>query len=101
MAATWHHGPPPGDWPIVQNLLVFHNDLRDIELPVPRANCRWGQKYRSGIRLEPGGNVRDTVLYANRCRNVALAIDDGGVGTSRICRPELADACECVGNSTH
>src|SRR5437868_8508107 len=34
-APTWQRGPAPHNWPFMENLLIFHNQLQDIEGPPP------------------------------------------------------------------
>src|SRR5581483_49923 len=45
-------GPAPGDWPLMENMLIFHNELHDIEGPPPQPKCFYGQRTRTGVRLE-------------------------------------------------
>jgi hypothetical protein len=90
-------GPPPGDWPFIENLLIFHNELRDIDGPLPVPTCHRGQSERSGIRLEGHDNVRNTVLYGNRCERVTKPLSDSGLRTLRICPAGAHDSCECAG----
>ncbi|MEP7244947.1 MAG: hypothetical protein ABI885_14880, partial [Gammaproteobacteria bacterium] len=96
IGATWHRGPPPGNWPFVLNPLIFHNTIRDLTGGAPRANCKRGQRGRIAIRLEGPGNVQDAVLYANRCENVDTLLDDAGTGTLRVCTGRPDKSCECA-----
>jgi hypothetical protein len=89
---TTFQGPPPGDWAFIENLLIFHNRLRDIAGPPPRPKCFYGQLKRTAVRFEGKDNVRDSVLYANECERVDSFLADGGKGTKRICS---ANSCEC------
>jgi hypothetical protein len=91
-------GPPPGDWPFVENLLIFHNQIQDMEGPPPDAKCHFGQRERSGIRLEGHNNVRDTVLLGNRCERVATPLIDSGLRTLKICPVGSQGNCECADN---
>ncbi len=91
-------GPPPGNSPMVQNLLIFQNLIRDVTGPPPRPDCRRGQSERTGIRLEGPGNVRDTVLQGNRCEHVGRFLEDAGVKTLRLCQGHAPDSCECGQN---
>jgi hypothetical protein len=88
-------GPPPGNWPLLQNPLIFGNTIRDLDGPAPRPQCRQGQQARSGIRLEGPGNVRDAVLMSNHCQRVATHLEDFGTGTLRVCELADGDSCEC------
>jgi hypothetical protein len=101
---TSHPGPPPGRWDFMENLLVFHNQIQDMTGPAPsQVGChRWGQRERSGIRLEGDQNVRDTVLYGNSCERVDKSLLDGGLRTRKLCAAAdvgnssaAANSCEC------
>ena len=94
IAPTWHRGPPPQRWPLVQNPLIFHNVIRDIAGPAPRSLCHYGQRQRSGIRLGTN-NVHGAVLGGNVCEHVDNPLDDGGKGTLRLCSMRRANSCEC------
>ena len=89
-------GPPPGNWPMLQSLLIYGNVIRDISGELPRTGCPdgRGQRTRAGIRLEGPGNVRDTVLEGNRCERVDSFLEDSGAATQRVCR-DGAVSCEC------
>jgi hypothetical protein len=88
-------GPAPGTWPISENILIYANTLRDLSGPPPRAVCAQRQSTRSGIRIEGDRNIRDTVLAGNLCEGVAIALEDSGAGTIRVCPAAGADSCEC------
>jgi hypothetical protein len=91
---SWYTGPAPGRWPLVENPLVFHNALRDIEGAAPRPLCHNGGN-RVGIQLGTPGNVTNAVLYSNLCQNVATGLHDLGSGTIRLCAAGAAASCEC------
>jgi hypothetical protein len=57
--------------------------------------CRFGQTKRAAIRLDGVDNLRNTVLYANSCRNVSNLVLDGGKETVRVCS-HAAESCECT-----
>jgi hypothetical protein len=91
---AWHQGPPPHEWPLIQNPLIFANVISDVSGPPPAPRCRRGQQKRIGIQLGTN-NVRDAVLSENLCHNVATFLADSGRNTVRLCgRPDL-DSCEC------
>ncbi len=98
MAHAGPAGPLRGTWPMVQNLLIFQNVIRDVTGPPPRPDCKKGQGERTGIRLEGPGNVRDTVLQGNRCEHVDRLLEDEGVQTLRLCHGRASDSCECGQN---
>lgn len=93
-AVSWHMGPPPGRWQILQSVVIQHNSLEDIDGPAPRPVCRTGQEQRVAIRLEGQDSLRNTVLYANRCQKVSLPLFDAGKNTVRLC-DGAADSCGC------
>jgi hypothetical protein len=94
---TWHRGPEPIRWPLIDNLILSHNVIRDIDGPAPREACRYAQRGRTGIRIEGAGDVIGTVLYKNSCERVGTALVDGGVGTTRVCETAADNSCECQG----
>jgi hypothetical protein len=96
---TWFTGPTPGDWPLIENTLIFQNALRQVSGPV-RADCNRKPRSRIGIRLGGTRNLRDTVLYGNRCEEVGTFLEDRGERTARLCADGstaalASDRCEC------
>jgi hypothetical protein len=95
LTATWYLGPPPGHWQLFQSVVIQHNSLENIDGPGPRRACRYGQKSRAGIRLDGVDNIRNTVLYGNRCQRVPTPLIDGGKDTVRLCTSASEGSCEC------
>ena len=95
IARAGQSGPPPGKWPMAQNILIYGNIIRDITGPAPRDACGQKQTVRSGIRIEGDENIRNTVLEANRCEDVDVPLQDAGTATARICPVTDARSCEC------
>jgi hypothetical protein len=95
ITASWYRGPPPNDWPLVQNMMIFGNTIRDISGPLPSPVCRRPVRGRIGIRLDGPDNVRETVLYNNKCERVDTFLDDQGKRTARVCFAGKSDRCEC------
>jgi hypothetical protein len=93
IASTWYRGPP-GNWPLVQGLMIYRNTIQDISGSRPRPNCHYDQRGRIGIRVDGQENVVSSTLWANRCERVDTRLQDGGRGTVRLCVPD-ADSCEC------
>ena len=89
-------GPPPGRWPMVQNLLIFGNVIRDVHGAPPRPACRQGQSERTGIRIEGPANVSDAVLQGNTCLRVGVPLEDAGARTRRLCVRDQENSCECA-----
>jgi len=94
LVPSWYTGPPPGHWNLIENPLIFANEIRDVAGPPPRPICRYGQGERLGIRVGEPGNVSDAVLHANRCQQTTVSLRDQGRATVRVC-PSNADSCEC------
>ena len=94
-ASTWFMGPPPGKWQLLQSVVIQHNYLMDIDGPPPRPTCHFGQVKRAAIRLDGVDNLRNTILYANSCRDVGNLVLDGGKDTLRLCASS-GGSCECA-----
>ncbi len=92
---TWEAGPAPHAWALSENLLVDHNGIADIPGTGARAAC--GPRHaRAGIGFPRPEIAWDTVLYANRCTNVAVPlVPGGGVRTHRLCPAAATPSCEC------
>jgi hypothetical protein len=93
---TWFRGPPGYEGPLVSGLMIDHNEIRDVAGAAPRTECDYPQKGRYGIALQGEHYVAATVLYANRCDEVAIPLEDRGVHTRRICDGARSDSCECA-----
>jgi hypothetical protein len=90
---AWHDGPA-GTRKLVDNTLIQHNLIRNLEGSVPMRNCDEAQVARTGIQLfRPG--VSASVLYGNSCRDVARPVADSGSNTVRVCPGPALDSCEC------
>ncbi len=90
-------GPPPAQWPMALNTLIYENTIRDVNGAPPRAQCRQRQgSTRTGIRIEGDRNARDTVLAGNRCERVDAFLEDSGLGTERVCPATGVNSCECA-----
>jgi hypothetical protein len=95
IASVWFRGPPPHDWPLVENMMIAHNRVQNVGGSLPRNACHFPQRRRTGIRVEGTGNVRDTILYANRCEQVDVPLEDSGHQTVRVCSQGSPGDCEC------
>ena len=93
---TWYVGPGPQHWRLIENLILAHNIIRDVDGPPPTAGCKRGQRNRPGIRIEGPDNVHDAVLYKNTCEQVSIPLQDAGAATARICPAQGAGSCECA-----
>jgi hypothetical protein len=99
VALTWHQGPAPHNWNVVDNMLIHHNSIVDIDGRGPIRKCDIDQRSRIGINLHQSTMVWGTVLYANSCVNVTTAIQDTGSATVRVCPSPVSGSCECVGTT--
>lgn len=77
---TWHAGPPPHRWPLLDRPLIFGNRLGNA---------------RVGIDIPANAQVRGAVLYANRCVNVRTGVRVERARHTLLCAQDLDDACEC------
>lgn len=97
---TWYAGAAPHRWPLVQNTLIHHNQIADIEGAPPLRVCGGGDGGpRAGIALPDARLIWNTVLHANRCERVALPLRDEASATTRLCSAPMRgapDSCECA-----
>jgi hypothetical protein len=91
---SWHGGPPPGKWKLLNNTLIHHNLIEEMAGPVPSRACDQPQSARIGIHVG-SPLVWNSVLYANRCRNVPVPLVDAGSNTQQVCPSPAGDSCEC------
>lgn len=93
---VWFTGPALGRWRLIDNLIIAHNVVRDINGPAPRPDCKLSQQGRPGINLQGPGNVYGTVLYKNRCERISKPLADFATATLRACGAKSAgDDCQC------
>jgi len=95
LVPTWHGGPEPIRYPLIDNLIAAHNTIRDVDGPSPREACHYVQRGRIGIRIAGGADVAGTVLYGNSCEKVGMELADGGNSTTRVCGGVTRGSCEC------
>jgi hypothetical protein len=95
IVATGEAGPPPHVWALSENLLVDHNAIADVTGAEARPGCG-PRRPRTGIGFPQPAIAWDTVLYANRCTQVALPLaTGGGIRTQRVCPAGAQPSCEC------
>ncbi len=92
---TWHRGPPGGRKPLVSGLVIHHNVITHITGPAPRAQCGYAQSFRAGIHLSGRDHLDATVLYMNRCEDVAKPLLDEASHTQAVCDMQSPHSCEC------
>ena len=92
---TWYRGPPGYAKPLIDNLLIHHNQIANVSGVNTHAACLYGSAGRTGIRLEGRQNVTATSLYMNTCDNVSARLVDHAESTVLICDKTSANSCEC------
>jgi hypothetical protein len=96
LTSSWYPGPEPHRWVLSNNMLIYHNSIRDIDGPAALGVCGRGQS-RIGINFPLPDIAWRTVLYANVCENVSHPIGaQSGVGTIRVCPSGAPSSCECA-----
>lgn len=91
---TWYAGPAPHLWPLATATLIDHNDVVDVDSPLPTRRCNSGHP-RIGIGFPAAAITHATVLYANSCARVPLPLKTGGGDSTRVCPTTGAASCEC------
>jgi len=94
-ALTWHGGPPPHNWRLLESTLIFRNEIRDLAGPTPLSRCDVEQSQRIGINLYEDSLVWDTVLYGNSCLNTSVPLVNRGRRTVLVCPSPVPNSCEC------
>lgn len=92
---SWSSGPEPHRWPLSDNMLIYHNAIRDIDGARAFPICDGSYHPRSGISFPQPETAWHTVLYGNSCAKVSLPISGSGVDTVRVCPSFSQDSCEC------
>ena len=93
----WYAGPPPQHWPLVENLLIYGNTIRDMAGASARIKCGANPSgRRSGINLGSSGLVQHSVLSGNSCVNVDAPLQQGGDKAIKVCPSGGANSCECA-----
>jgi hypothetical protein len=90
----WYDGPPPHRWPLLQNLLVHHNQITGRDGPIVGRKCST-TKPRRGISFTGSALTWNSVLYANACDGGSLAAGPGGYNTLALCADGVVGSCEC------
>lgn len=91
----WFVGPSPHRWPLGQDLLIYHNELDQINGAAALAQCG-SPHQRIGILLPDAPIAWSTALYGNVCPAVTVPIAGRGVYTRRLCEGPTAARCECA-----
>jgi hypothetical protein len=92
---SWSSGPEPHRWPLSDNMLIYHNSVRDIDGARALPICDSSYHPRSGISFPKPETAWHTVLYGNSCAKVSLPISGSGVDTVHVCSSFSPDSCEC------
>jgi hypothetical protein len=95
MVSTWHEGPPPGEWPLAEDTLIYHNVLQGHDA-APARRCEGIEVVpRVGINLAATRLVSSPVLYANSCAGFARKLAPGRAKPVLVCPTAVANSCEC------
>ncbi len=92
---TWYSGPSGYAKPLIQNLLIHHNRIVNVDGAQSRNACNYESAGRIGIRIQGSRSVEGTVLYMNDCENVSRPLADGGSHTLALCDKSPMHSCEC------
>lgn len=94
---TWFQGPGPHDWTMIDNALIHHNRIVDIDGELSRRSCMGiPTPRRIGINLGESNLVKRSVLYSNRCQSVSVAINSRPEDATILCPPSADRSfCEC------
>jgi hypothetical protein len=91
---SWYPGPAPYRWPLSDNLLIFKNEISDIDGSRSLPICT-SSRPRTGIAFPDTGTAWFTVLYGNSCKNVARPLGPGAIEMTAVCPSNAPDSCEC------
>ena len=96
IAPTWWQGPPPGNWPLTESLLIFKNNLLELCNSANR-HCGGYESHRQvGINLARSTSIANAVLYGNRCDATVLIDLQRTPNILKLCRESTSDMCECA-----
>lgn len=94
---TWYQGPKPNRWPLIDSLLIQHNEISSPTSSPTRACRDIGPRERTGINLSYSYLVWRSTLYANACVNQGKPINQSGSQqTTIVCAKAHAEMCECA-----
>jgi hypothetical protein len=95
LSPTWHEGPPPSRWPLVNGTLIQHNRIENIFGAIAKP-CQADKALpRMGINMGRASLAHGTVLHANSCKNVLQPLVLGWNPVQRVCNAPSPDSCEC------
>jgi len=92
---TWYEGPSPNRWPLVSNVLIYHNALSGLDAAPARFCAGAGAHARTGISLGASALVWHSVLYSNSCSNARRPLDIKESDVVKVCPPDVGPTCEC------
>jgi hypothetical protein len=97
MPLTWHAGPPPSRWMLIDSTLIHHNLIRDVTGTAARKICDRATAWdRVGLKLAGSDLVWRTVTHHNVCINTPASYRAGGNETVNDCSLAPPDSCECA-----
>jgi methionine-rich copper-binding protein CopC len=96
MPLTWHAGPAPHRWTLIDSTLIHHNRIRDVNGPAPPRSCdRAATWERVGLKLAGSDLAWRTVTYNNSCTATPIGYRRGGYQTVSYCERHEDNSCEC------
>jgi hypothetical protein len=92
---TWHQGPPPYRSPVVDNLLIQHNEIVGLDDAVAPRCGRQEFHPRTAIDLSHSALSWHSVLYANRCEDAVRPLNAGTQPLKVLCSDRGDKSCGC------
>lgn len=92
---TWHQGPAPYRWHLVNNALIYRNTITGLDERPARPCMRDSVLRRTGIEISGSSLVWNSVLYSNSCLDAPRPLNVEGRDTVRVCYADSVNSCEC------
>jgi hypothetical protein len=93
---TWHQGPLPYRSPVVNNLLIHHNNIVGFDDDAATRCGSMEYHPRTAIDLAHSALSWHSVLYANTCKGAVRSIMSGTQALQVVCTGMRASSCECA-----
>lgn len=94
-APTWFRGPSAPAQPLVNNILIHHNTLTELDARPARSCHSDRPRPRRGISIDGLTLVARTVLYANDCASAPHPVMLAERGTTKVCPKGAPPSCGC------
>jgi hypothetical protein len=93
---TWHQGPAPYRSPLLDNLLIQHNEITGLNDGVAARCGRQDSHPRTAIDLGHSSLAWHTVAYANQCKDAVRPIFSGTQPLKLLCQGTGELSCGCA-----